>query len=100
MWHVSSVHQFTIRSQSDQLENVSESALCMYLQSESKVTALCVPDQTGSHGTVGAPAPLQITHGVLVQVASCHQRAAWPQTSRRELQTTLGCQETVKRHDS
>lgn len=51
-------------------------SLYMYLQSKSKVTALCVSDQTGSHGTVGAPAPLQITHGVLVQVACCHQRAA------------------------
>lgn len=71
----------------------------MYLQSETKVTALCVSDQTGSHGTVGTPAPLQITHCVLVQVACCHQRAAWLQTSRRELQTALGCQETVKRHD-
>lgn len=78
-------------------EYIYESAICMDLQSERKVTALCVSDQTGRHGTVGAPAPLQITHGVLVQVACCHQRAAWPQTSRRELQTTLSCQETVKK---
>lgn len=81
------------------MEYIHESVLCMYLQSEGKVCALCVSDQTGSHGTVGAPAPLQITHSVLIQVACCHQRAAWPQTSRRKLQTTLGCQETVKIDD-
>lgn len=57
------------------------------------MAALCVSDEAGCHGTVGPPAPLQIAHGVLVQVACCHQRAARPQTSRRELQAALSCQE-------
>ncbi len=74
--------------------------LCsVYLQSKSEVAALCVSDKTGGHGAVGPPAPLQITHGVLVQVACCHQRAARPQTSGRELQTALGRQETGQRNN-
>lgn len=75
-------------------------APCVYLQSQSKVAALCVSDEAGCHGTVGPPAPLQIAHGVLVQVACCHQRAAWPQTSRRELQAALSCQEAVRGSDA
>lgn len=63
------------------------------------MAALCVSDQAGGHGAVGPPAPLQITHGVLVQVACCHQGTARPQTSRRELQTALSCQETGQRGD-
>lgn len=63
------------------------------------MAALCVSDQAGSHGAVGPPAPLKVTHGVLVQVACCHQRAARSQPSRRELQTALGCQETGRRND-
>lgn len=73
--------------------------MCLYLQSQSEVAALCVSDQAGRHGAVGPPAPLEITHGVLVQVAGCHQGAAGSQTSRRELQTALSCQETGQRGD-
>lgn len=75
-------------------------APCVYLQSQSKVAALCVSDEAGCHGTVGPPAPLQIAHGVLVQVARCHQRAARPQTSRRELQAALSCQEAEQGNDA
>lgn len=75
-------------------------ALRVYLQSQSKVAALRVSDEAGCHGAVGPPAPLQIAHGVLVQVACCHQRAARPQTSRRELQAALSCQETEQRNDA
>lgn len=75
-------------------------APCVYLQSQSKVAALCVSDEAGCHGTVGPPAPLQIAHGVLVQVACCHQRAARPQTSRRELQAALSCQEAEQGNDA
>lgn len=64
------------------------------------MAALCVSDEAGCHGTVGPPAPLQIAHGVLVQVACCHQRAAWPQTSRRELQAALSCQEAAPGSDA
>lgn len=64
------------------------------------MAALCVSDEAGCHGTVGPPAPLQIAHGVLVQVACCHQRAAWPQTSRRELQAALSCQEAEQGNDA
>lgn len=64
------------------------------------MAALRVSDEAGCHGAVGPPAPLQIAHGVLVQVACCHQRAARPQTSRRELQATLSCQETEQRNDA
>lgn len=63
------------------------------------MAAFGVSDQAGGHGAVGPPAPLQVTHGVLVQVACRHQRTARTQTSRRELQTTLGCQETGQRND-
>lgn len=63
------------------------------------MAALCVSDQAGRHGAVGPPAPLQIAHGVLVQVAGCHQGAAGSQTSRRELQTALSCQETGEREE-
>lgn len=72
----------------------------VYLQRQSKVAALCVSDEAGCHGTVGPPAPLQIAHGVLVQVACCHQRAAWPQTSRGELQAALSCQEAARGSDA
>lgn len=75
-------------------------APCVYLQGQSKVAALCVSDEAGCHGTVGPPAPLQIAHGVLVQVACCHQRAARPQTSRRELQAALSCQEAARGSDA
>lgn len=64
------------------------------------MAALCVSDEAGCHGTVGPPAPLQIAHGVLVQVACCHQRAARPQTSRRELQAALSCQEAARGSDA
>lgn len=75
-------------------------APCVYLQSQSEVAALCVSDDAGCHGAVGPPAPLQIAHGVLVQVACCHQRAARPQTSRRELQAALSCQEAARGRDA
>lgn len=42
------------------------------------MAALCVSDQASGHGAIGPPAPLQITHGVLVQVACRHQRTAGP----------------------
>lgn len=58
------------------------------------MTALCVPDQAGGHGTGGPPAPLQIAHCVLIQVACRHQRAARPRAPRRKLQPALSCQET------
>lgn len=73
--------------------------LYVYLQSQSEVAAFRVSDQAGGHGAVGPPAPLQVTHGVLVQVACRHQGTARTQTTRRELQTTLGCQETGKIND-
>ena len=73
--------------------------LYVYLQSQSEVAALCVPHQAGRHGAAGPPAPLQVTHGVLVQVTCCHHRTGGSQTSRRELQTALGCQETGQTGD-
>lgn len=58
------------------------------------MAGLRVSDQAGGHGAVEPPAPLKVTHGVLVQVPRRHQRAAGPQASRRELQPALGREET------
>lgn len=44
--------------------------LCPHLQGHSEVAAFGIPDNAGVHGRLDAPPPLQVAHGVLVQVPS------------------------------
>lgn len=60
------------------------------------MAAVSVSDQTGGHGTATTPAPLEVAHGVLVQLPCCYQRASATHTSRGELHTALSSDKTVQ----
>lgn len=60
-----------------------------HLEGQGEVAGLGVSDDAGGHGRLAAPAPLQVAHGVLVQVARHHGAGAWPDTTRGELRTAL-----------
>ena len=53
------------------------------------MAGLGVPDDAGVHGGLRSPAPLQVAHGVLVQMASQHGGDAGSYATRRELQAAL-----------
>lgn len=62
---------------------------CADLHGQGEVAGLRVPDDAGVHGGLGAPAPLQVAHGVLVQVPSQHRGATRPHAPGREIESTL-----------
>lgn len=55
------------------------------------MAALSVPDYAGVHGGLDPPAPLQITHRVLVQVAGENGGNPWTHASGGELEPALSC---------
>lgn len=57
------------------------------------MAALGVAHDAGVHGRLDAPAPLQVPHGVLVQVAGQDRGQAWAHPAGRELQGTVGSDE-------
>lgn len=61
-----------------------------HLQGQGEVACFGVPDNAGGHGRLGSPAPLQVTHSVLVQVASHHCCGTGPHATWGELQSPLG----------
>lgn len=61
-----------------------------YLQGHGQVAGFGVPDDACVHGRLDAPPPLQVAHGVLVQVPSQDSGEARPDAPGRELQRTVG----------
>lgn len=53
------------------------------------MAGLGVSDEAGGHGRLGAPAPLQVAHRVLVQVTCHHGAGARPHATRGELHAAL-----------
>ena len=72
----------------------------VHLKSQGAVGGLGVPDQAGGHGAGAPTAPLQVAHGVVVQVAGRHQGAAGAHASWGELHAALCRQETEREHRS
>lgn len=68
----------------------------LHLQGQGEVTCFSVPDDAGGHGRLASPAPLQVAHSVLVQVASHHCRSTGPHATRRELQSPLGSHKATR----
>lgn len=65
-----------------------------HLHCHSEVAGFGVPDNTGVHGGLDAPAPLQVAHGVLVQVAGQDRGEAGADPAGGELQGTVCGDET------
>lgn len=58
------------------------------------MAGLGVPDDAGGHGGLAAPAPLQVAHGVLVQVSCPHGAGTGACPTRGELQPALSSHKT------
>lgn len=65
-----------------------------HLHCHGEVAGFGVPDNAGVHGWLDAPAPLQVAHGVLVQVAGQHRGEAGADPAGGELQGTVCGDET------
>lgn len=65
-----------------------------HLHCHSEVAGFGVPDNTGVHGRLDAPPPLQVAHGVLVQVAGQDRGEAGADPTGWELQGTVCGDET------
>lgn len=63
--------------------------LAANLHRKGEMAALGVPDDAGVHGRLDTPAPLQVSHGVLVQVTGQHRGKAGTHAPGRKLESTL-----------
>lgn len=63
--------------------------LAANLHRKGEMAALGVSDDAGVHGGLGTPAPLQISHSVLVQVAGQHGGEARTHAPGGKLEATL-----------
>lgn len=67
--------------------NNIQKAACLH--SEGEMAALGVPDDAGVHRGLHAPAPLQVSHSVLVQVTRQHRGKPRTHASGGQLEPTL-----------
>lgn len=63
--------------------------LCPHLKGHSEVAGFGVPDNASVHGRLDTPPPLQVAHGVLVQVPGQDSGKAGPDSTGRKLQGTV-----------
>lgn len=71
-----------------------------HLQCHSEVAGFRVPDNAGVHGWLEAPPPLQVPHGVPVEVAGQNCGETWADPTGRELQSTVGSDEARRNKQS
>lgn len=65
--------------------------LAANLHRKGEMAALGVSDYAGVHGGLNTPAPLQISHRILVQVTGQHCGQPRPHTPGGKLESTLSC---------